>query len=84
MIETSEGKGGKQWIVETHSELLIRRIQRRISEGTLKPNDVSVLYVDPGDDGSKIEVLELDEDGNFTDEWPHGFFDEGFNELIAE
>ncbi len=84
MIETSEGKGGKQWIVETHSELLIRRIQRRISGGTLKPNDVSVLYVNPGDEGSKIEVLELDDDGNFTDEWPHGFFDEGFNELIAE
>ena len=84
MIETSVGEDEKQWIVETHSELLIRRIQRRISEGTLNPNDVSVLYVNPGDDGSKIEVLELDEDGDFTDEWPHGFFDEGFNELIAE
>ena len=84
MIETSMGKDGKQWIVETHSELLIRRIQRRIREGTLKPNDVSVLYVNPGDDGSKIEVLELDEDGDFIDDWPHGFFDEGFNELMAE
>ena len=84
MIETSTGKDEKQWIVETHSELLIRRIQRRIREGTLNPNDVSVIYVNPGDDGSKIEVLELDEDGDFTDEWPHGFFDEGFNELIAE
>lgn len=84
MIETSKGEDEKQWIVETHSELLIRRIQRRIREGTLNPNDVSVLYVNPGDDGSKMEVLELDEDGDFTDEWPHGFFDEGFNELIAE
>ncbi len=53
MIETSKGEDEKQWIVETHSELLIRRIQRRIREGTLNPNDVSVLYVDPGDDGSK-------------------------------
>ena len=84
MIETSKGKDEKQWIVETHSELLIRRIQRHIREGTLNPNDVSVLYVNPGDDGSKIEVLELDEDGDFTDEWPHGFFDEGFNELMGE
>ncbi len=84
IIDTSTVENGKQWIVETHSELLIRRIQRRISEGTLKPNDVSVLYVNPGDEGSKIEVLELDDDGNFTDEWPHGFFDEGFNELMAE
>ena len=84
MIEMSKGEDEKQWIVETHSELLIRRIQRRISEGALNPNDVSVIYVNPGDEGSKIEVLELDEDGDFTDEWPHGFFDEGFNELIAE
>ncbi len=82
IIETS--KNGKQWIVETHSELLIRRIQRRIRGGALNPDDVSVLYVNPGDDGSKIEVLELDEDGDFTDEWPHGFFDEGFDELMAE
>ena len=84
MIETSTGKDGKQWIVETHSELLIRRIQRHIREETLNPNDVSVIYVNPGNEGSKIEVLELDEDGDFTDEWPHGFFDEGFNELIGE
>lgn len=84
MIETSKGKDEKQWIVETHSELLIRRIQRRIREGTIKSNDVSVLYVSPGHDGSKIEVLELDGDGDFTDEWPHGFFDEGFNELMGE
>ena len=86
MIDTIRDEKGKQkqWIVETHSELLIRRIQRRIREGVLNPNDVSVLYVNPGDEGSKIEVLELDEDGDFTNEWPHGFFDEGFNELMAE
>ncbi len=84
MIKTSQGEDEKQWIVETHSELLIRRIQRRIREETLNPDDVSVIYVNSGDDGSKIEILELDEDGDFTDEWPHGFFDEGFNELIAE
>ena len=35
MIETSTGKDRKQWIVETHSELLIRRIQRRIREEKL-------------------------------------------------
>ena len=47
MIETSQGNRGKQWIVETHSELLIRRIQRRISKGKLDPSDVSVIYVSP-------------------------------------
>ena len=47
MIANIEGDGEKQWIVETHSELLILRIQRRIREGNLDPSAVSVLYVDP-------------------------------------
>ena len=86
MIETSH-QPMKQWIVETHSELLILRLQRRIRQGKLKPSDVSVLYVDPNDtdgQGSIIKKLELDENGDFLDEWPDGFFDEGFNELMAE
>ena len=89
MIETSKGENGKQWIVETHSELLILRLQRRIREGALKHTDISVIYVDPGatnegEAGSLIKVLRLDEEGNFIDDWPHGFFEEGFSELMAE
>ena len=78
---------GKQWIVETHSELLITRLQRRIREGKIKSEDISVLYVDPDDEhceGSAIIKLRLDENGDFIDHWPHGFFDEAFNELMAE
>ena len=83
-IETSLGERGKQWIVETHSELLIRRIQRRIGEGKLAPSDVSVIYVDNEEcGGSRIEILRLDECGEFIDDWPQGFFEEGFNEIMA-
>lgn len=75
---------GTQWIVETHSEMIVRRLQRRIREGTISNDDVCVLYVDPQDDGSStIERLELDEDGRFLDEWPHGFFDEGYREIAG-
>ncbi len=84
MIETSTIK---QWIVETHSELLMLRLQRRIREGKIKSSDVSVLYVDPNNtdgQGSIIKKLRLGEKGDFLDEWPDGFFDEGFNELMAE
>ena len=89
MIDTIDDEPGKrkQWIVETHSELLITRIQRRIREGKIKSEDVSVLYVDPDDEyseGSAIVKLRLDENGDFIDHWPHGFFDEAFNELMAE
>ena len=86
MIANTEGRGEKQWIVETHSELLILRIQRRIREGKLDPSAVSVLYVDPdpkGESGSTITPLRLDENGDFMDDWPDGFFEEGFGELMA-
>ncbi len=69
-----------QWIVETHSETLIRRIQRRMRAGDISPEDVSVIYVDPGEDGSRVLELRLDEHGEFIDEWPDGFFEEAFNE----
>ncbi|CAI8007786.1 hypothetical protein GBAR_LOCUS5374 [Geodia barretti] len=68
------------WIVETHSELLVRRIQTRIAQGDVSPSDVSILYVDPEDDdfeGSAIKQLRLDDTGSWLDEWPHGFFEEG-------
>ena len=80
----------KQWIVETHSELLVRRILRRIAEGTIKSTDVSVLYVDPPNTldsgtGSTIEVLDIQQSGKFssTTPWPDGFFEDGYREMMA-
>ena len=87
MIDTIADEPGKrkQWIVETHSELLILRLQRHIREGKIKPEDISVLYVDPNDEsteGSAIIHLRMDEEGDFIDDWPGGFFEEDLNELI--
>ena len=89
MIDTiaDERDKHKQWIVETHSELLILRLQRRIREGKIKPEDISVLYVDPNDEsveGSAIKVLRLGEDSYFKDPWPDGFFDEGLKERLPD
>ena len=84
MIETSRGRAGKQWIVETHSELLVRRIQRRIEEGVLQPSDVCLIYVDPQEHGgSEMIMLRLDENGDFIDDWPSGFFEESYNEVMG-
>ena len=74
---------GMQWIVETHSESLVLRLQRRIREGTLRAKDVSVLYVEPTANGSLVHELRLQADGEFLDEWPDGFFEESFNELFS-
>jgi len=75
--------GGNQWVVETHSEALMWRFQRRIKEGVIPANFLSVLYVEPTQFGSRVLRIGLDEDGNFVDEWPDGFFEEGFNEIFG-
>lgn len=73
-----------QWIVETHSETLMLRLQRRIREKVIRPDDVSVIYVDSGDSGSYATELRLDDHGGFIDEWPEGFFEEDVHELFGE
>ena len=84
---------GNTFILETHSEHLILRIMRRIRDTTdeklpadlprVRPHDVSVLYVEPTNSGAIVRVLELDEDGDFLDPWPGGFFEEGFKERFS-
>ena len=70
-----------QFIVETHSEHLILRLQRLVYKGEIKPEDVSVIYVSRGPEGAKAQRLHLDDEGDFIDEWPNGFFLERLREL---
>ena len=70
-----------QFIIETHSEHLILRLQRLVRKQQIKPEDVSVIYVSRGPEGARAERLRLDEEGDFIDEWPGGFFLERLREL---
>jgi hypothetical protein len=91
-IESALGGQGNTFLIETHSEHLILRILRRIretAEGTLpeglppiKPEDVAVLYVQPGDNGSRIINIPVNEEGYFDRPWPEGFFAERARELF--
>ncbi|MBK8915397.1 MAG: AAA family ATPase [Phycisphaerales bacterium] len=70
-----------QFLVETHSEHLILRLQKLVRERRLKPADISVIFVSRGAEGSRARRLRLDESGRFIDEWPGGFFAERLREL---
>lgn len=77
--------GANQVIAETHSEVLIMRLQKRIREQVLSPADVLLLYVDQDPEGNaSITEIRLDEHGDFLDHWPGGFFDEQFNEIFGD
>jgi predicted ATPase len=47
----------------------------------IKPEDVSVLYVQPGENGSEVIELPVDANGEFTCDWPEGFFEDRLKEL---
>lgn len=78
-------KGHQQFVLETHSEHLILRLQRLVRRGTLRPDQLAVLHVGADPDGQgRIRHLRLGENGDFLDEWPNGFFDERFDELFED
>jgi len=49
----------------------------------LSRDQVSILYVSEASDGARITPIRIDENGEFIDEWPEGFFEEGFNEIMG-
>ena len=69
-------KTNKKFIIETHSEYIIKRLRRRISEGKIDYKDVAIYIVrknpDENDDSSIIEELKIEEKGNFT--YPEEFY----------
>lgn len=85
-IETVDpSRGANQVIAETHSEVMIMRLQKRIREHLLSPCDVLLLYVDQDVEGNAvIQELRLDENGDFLDHWPGGFFEEQFDEIFGD
>ena len=81
LAEAIKESSRKRFIIETHSEHLILRLQRLVRKKQIKPEDVAVIYVSRGSEGAKAQRLHLDEDGDFIDEWPNGFFAERLREL---
>jgi len=82
---TADTGNANQLIVETHSEHVLLRLQRRIREGLIPAEHVAVQYVESadGDEGARVRRLRLDEQGFFIDPWPGGFFDESLDELFS-
>ena len=71
-----------QVLVESHSEHLLNRLQRRVAEEDIGA-DQTALYFCQNDKGvSTIEHLEMDEFGNIKN-WPPNFFGDEMGDLFA-
>lgn len=60
---------GRQLIIETHSDYIIDRIRMDVRDQItdLKPEDVSILYFEPGELAVKIHSIRIDKAGNVLD-----------------
>ncbi len=71
-----------QLLVESHSEHFLRRLQRRIAEQALRPEEVAAYFVEMTDQGARLRDLQIDEYGNVTN-WPPDFFGDEMGDLVA-
>ena len=71
-----------QLIVESHSEHFLMRLQRRIAEEAIHPDDVAVYFARRGGKTLDLEALRLDMYGDIEN-WPDNFFGDEMAEIAA-
>lgn len=71
-----------QIILESHSEHLLRRLQRRIAEEKILGKEVSLYFCENNKNESELLGLDLDIFGNITN-WPKNFFGDEMGEFSA-
>lgn len=72
-----------QIILESHSEHLIYRFMRRISEEQISADDTAFYFCQMNEGTSEIEKLNMDTYGNITN-WPDNFFGDATGDLIEK
>jgi predicted ATPase len=80
--EASEPRG-VQLLIESHSEHLLRRLQRRIAEEKVAPESVAMYVCEPDSAGSRIERLQVDEYGDILN-WPPDFFGNELEDVATQ
>lgn len=68
-----------QFIVETHSEHLFRRMQTLIAKQQITPKDAAMYFVERDGKAARMRPLELDDFGRVKN-WPEGFFGDALGE----
>ncbi len=72
-----------QIILESHSEHLLHRLQRRIAEEEISADQTALYFCQINDGTSEIEHLDVDEYGNIRN-WPQNFFGDDMGDLVEK
>lgn len=72
---------GRQCIVETHSEHIINRLRRRMTEQSETIQDgIKIYFAEKKKTGTAYKLIEVDPQGSIQN-WPENFFDESEIEI---
>jgi len=74
-----------QLIIETHSEYLLSRLQRRIAEAESElanPDSIAIYFCELREGASHLEPIRLNEYGHIEN-WPKDFFGDSIGDLRA-
>ncbi|MAT55714.1 MAG: hypothetical protein CMN32_14655 [Saprospirales bacterium] len=71
-----------QIILESHSEYLLRRLQRRIAENNYSAERAKLYFCDIQQQQSELTPLSINSFGQIEN-WPDGFFADDFREITA-
>ena len=81
MLNVAEARD-VQIVVESHSEHLMRRLQRRVAEEAASSDDVKLYFVSTTDGVAQAEDLVLNEWGEIEN-WPDKFFGDEMGDIFA-
>lgn len=81
-VETSR-KRKVQFIVETHSEHLFRRMQTLIAQQKTKADECAMYFVERSQRQARLRPLQVDEYGTVSN-WPEHFFGDSVGEARAQ
>lgn len=81
IIEAAQVRG-VQVLIESHSEHLLRRLQRRVAEGQASSDLVRMYFCDTGSEGTHAMDLRLNMFGEIEN-WPVSFFGDPLEETAA-
>ena len=70
-----------RFIIETHSEYIIRKTQLLVGNKQLKKSDTVIYYFNYSekDSNDKITKININENGALSDQFGDGFYDEATN-----
>ena len=85
LLATAASQRGQSFIVETHSDYMIDRARIEIRKGTIRPEDVSLIYLEPKGRVVKVHNISFDKMANMEGVPPHygKFFMKEYRRLMG-